>query len=58
MMDRALNWMGVIVMPTLAGSFAYDIYHGVAADWVVWFYAYLGLLHTFIICAAGLREPT
>jgi hypothetical protein len=48
MVGHALNWIGVIGMPILAGSFALNIYRGEPADWCVWSFAFYGVIHTFL----------
>lgn len=54
MLDRAFNILGVVVMPITAMLFARDIYTASPANFSVWFFAFLGVFHTFLPCLTGL----
>lgn len=58
MIGKIISWTNIILAPFILGLFTYDLYHGNPATWIVWGWAYLGVVSVAADCAADLLEPT
>lgn len=47
--ERALDWMQVVVLPILAVTYAHDWYVGEPATFSVWFWCLFGVATAFFL---------